>query len=241
MGKRVRRQKAVGRRGRALAILNTNTSAYCLLPSDCSHPLLAFPHRYETMGFVERPIILKRSIAMARESWVLTDVCQDVYTDDLEITASDLGGAAGGYRVAKRTLQGGLRSGVDVVEVDNGGVFVYDSADARDGPVEGVDRRDEARLELAGPRAGASRVRSAFRPGRSRLAERLRRVDRAVRVAEQRVAGIQRGWDASLAPARPDRQHTGGKGDRHGRRGLGRNPRHRARQPNRGYFTPSFG
>ena len=57
---------------------------------------------------------------MARESWVLTDVSQDVYTSDLEITPTDVGGAVGGYRVAKRTLHGGLRSGVDVIEVDNG-------------------------------------------------------------------------------------------------------------------------
>ncbi len=57
---------------------------------------------------------------MARESCVLVDVAQDVYTSDLEITPNDVGGAATGYRVIKRTLRGGLRSGVDVVEVDNG-------------------------------------------------------------------------------------------------------------------------
>lgn len=57
---------------------------------------------------------------MPRESCMLIDVSQDVYTSELEITPNDVGGPANGYRVAKRTLHGGLRSGVDVVEVDNG-------------------------------------------------------------------------------------------------------------------------
>jgi len=57
---------------------------------------------------------------MANRNWTLTDVDQDVYVDEIAISADDVKGAAKGFSVAKRTLHGGLREGVDVVEVDNG-------------------------------------------------------------------------------------------------------------------------
>ncbi len=57
---------------------------------------------------------------MASKTWVLTDLEQDVHLERLTIGPADVAGAAEGYCVAKRTLQGGLRSGVDVVEVNNG-------------------------------------------------------------------------------------------------------------------------
>lgn len=57
---------------------------------------------------------------MATKSWTLTDVEHNDYLSELTIEPSDVGGAARGYRVVKRTLRGGLREGVDVVEVDNG-------------------------------------------------------------------------------------------------------------------------
>ena len=57
---------------------------------------------------------------MARKSWMLTDVDQDVYVDDLTISPDDMQGAPEGFSVTKWRLRGGLRDGVDVVEVDNG-------------------------------------------------------------------------------------------------------------------------
>ncbi len=57
---------------------------------------------------------------MSRKTWTLTDVATDAYLDRLSVGPNDVGGEAEGYRVIKRTLRGGLRDGVDVVEVDNG-------------------------------------------------------------------------------------------------------------------------
>jgi galactose mutarotase-like enzyme len=50
----------------------------------------------------------------------LTDVEQDQYVDSLHLGRNNVGGSAAGYSVTKRTLRGGLREGVDVIEVDNG-------------------------------------------------------------------------------------------------------------------------
>lgn len=57
---------------------------------------------------------------MAKKTWTLCDVDQDVYVDGLSLSPDQVGGSAKGYSIAKRTLRGGLREGVDVVEVDNG-------------------------------------------------------------------------------------------------------------------------
>lgn len=57
---------------------------------------------------------------MPRKTWTLTDVAADVYLDQISIGPEDVGGTAKGYSVTKRTLRGGLRDGVDLVEVDNG-------------------------------------------------------------------------------------------------------------------------
>lgn len=57
---------------------------------------------------------------MASKTWVLTDLEEDVYVERLALGRGELAGAAEGCTVTKRTLQGGLRSGVDVVEVNNG-------------------------------------------------------------------------------------------------------------------------
>jgi hypothetical protein len=57
---------------------------------------------------------------MPKRSWTLIDVEQDVYVDQLTVGPEDVGGGATGYRVAKRTLRGGRRDGVDLIEVDNG-------------------------------------------------------------------------------------------------------------------------
>jgi hypothetical protein len=57
---------------------------------------------------------------MAKKTWTLTDVDQDQYVEQISLIPGDVPGAATGYSVAKRRLHGGLRDGVDVIEVDNG-------------------------------------------------------------------------------------------------------------------------
>ncbi len=57
---------------------------------------------------------------MAKRSWTLTDVNEDVSLDEITISPEDVDGAASGYSVTKRRLRGGLREGVELVEVDNG-------------------------------------------------------------------------------------------------------------------------
>jgi len=57
---------------------------------------------------------------MAKIVKTLIDVERDLYCGDLCIKANDVGGASGGYTVRKRRLEGGLRDGIDVIEVDNG-------------------------------------------------------------------------------------------------------------------------
>ena len=57
---------------------------------------------------------------MATRTWVLTDVEQDIYVEQISLSSDQLGGLAAGYAVVKRTLRGGLRQGVDVIEVHNG-------------------------------------------------------------------------------------------------------------------------
>ncbi len=57
---------------------------------------------------------------MAKKTWTLTDVDRDIYVDRIALSPADIDGRATGYSVTKRTLRGGLRDGVDVIEVDNG-------------------------------------------------------------------------------------------------------------------------
>jgi hypothetical protein len=52
--------------------------------------------------------------------WTLTDVDGDVYVEDFSVGPQDVEGQADGYRLRKRTLRGGLRDGVDLIDVDNG-------------------------------------------------------------------------------------------------------------------------
>jgi hypothetical protein len=53
------------------------------------------------------------------QTWVLTDTAADVWLDSFALTGGGRGGSAP-WSFRKRTLRGGLRDGVDVVEVDNG-------------------------------------------------------------------------------------------------------------------------
>ena len=53
-------------------------------------------------------------------SWTLIDTDRDIWVDELRLGPSDAGLASGDFSIAKRTLRGGLRDGVNVVEIDNG-------------------------------------------------------------------------------------------------------------------------
>lgn len=57
---------------------------------------------------------------MAKRTWILTDLEQDIYVDQLALTPGHVPGAAAGFSVIKRALRGGRRDGVDVIEVNNG-------------------------------------------------------------------------------------------------------------------------
>ena len=53
-------------------------------------------------------------------TWTLVDQDQDLYVDHIALGPEQVGGAAEGYSVVKRTLRAGLSQGVDVIEVRNG-------------------------------------------------------------------------------------------------------------------------
>jgi galactose mutarotase-like enzyme len=57
---------------------------------------------------------------MPQNKWVLTDVDADIYEEQILLGPDQVGGPARNYSVTKRTLRGGLRDGVDVIEVHNG-------------------------------------------------------------------------------------------------------------------------
>lgn len=57
---------------------------------------------------------------MPIKTWTLLDVANDVYLDSLVLGTSEFTGPAAGMSVRKRRLAGGLRDGVDAVEIDNG-------------------------------------------------------------------------------------------------------------------------
>lgn len=62
--------------------------------------------------------------AVAKQTWTLTDVEQNIHLPALSLDPSSIGGNARGYKVTKRTLSGGLRDGVEVIDVNNG-VFAF--------------------------------------------------------------------------------------------------------------------
>lgn len=57
---------------------------------------------------------------MGKQSWTLTDVENNVYIENCTISPDDVAGSACGYQVRKQTLRGGLRDGVDAVELQAG-------------------------------------------------------------------------------------------------------------------------
>ena len=61
---------------------------------------------------------------MAKTSWVLSSIERDLHVDRFDIDDDDVKGTPDGWSVRKRTLRGGRRDGVDVIEIDNGAIEV---------------------------------------------------------------------------------------------------------------------
>ena len=102
---------------------------------------------------------------MARKTWILTDVDADASQEQLSLGPAQVGGIARGYSVTKRTLHGGLREGVEIVEVQKRPTRLRGRANARHGPVACIVRQCRTRLEVAGPRSSPSGIRvSVLKP-----------------------------------------------------------------------------
>src|SRR5205814_1197225 len=55
------------------------------------------------------------------QSWILTDAIHDQWVDHFGVGHDTLRlGASGTWSIRKRTLRGGLRDGVDAIDLDNG-------------------------------------------------------------------------------------------------------------------------
>ncbi len=61
---------------------------------------------------------------MAVKSWVLSSLDRDLHVDRFDIDDDDVRGTPDDWSVQKRTLRGGRREGVDVIEIDNGAVVI---------------------------------------------------------------------------------------------------------------------
>ncbi|HWA97414.1 MAG TPA: DUF4432 family protein, partial [Pirellulales bacterium] len=56
---------------------------------------------------------------MSLTTWTLGDIDRDIWLDEFHVTAAEVG-HEGNYSITKRTLRGGLREGVEVIDVNNG-------------------------------------------------------------------------------------------------------------------------
>jgi len=61
---------------------------------------------------------------MSETSWVLSSIARNLHVDRFKIDDDDVKGTPPGWSVHKRTLRGGRRDGVDVIEIDNGAVEI---------------------------------------------------------------------------------------------------------------------
>src|SRR5438132_973586 len=57
---------------------------------------------------------------MRYKSWTLTDAVHDLWLDHFATGNDRLAVGPGEWSIRKRTLHGGLRDGVDLIEIDNG-------------------------------------------------------------------------------------------------------------------------
>ncbi len=61
---------------------------------------------------------------MKTRSWILSSIDRDLHVETFSIDDDDVKGTPKGWSVRKRTLRGGRRDGVDVIEIDNGAIEV---------------------------------------------------------------------------------------------------------------------
>lgn len=57
---------------------------------------------------------------MSAKSWTLIDTDRDLWVDAVRLGPTDVGLRSGDFSIVKRTLRGGLRDGLNVIEIDNG-------------------------------------------------------------------------------------------------------------------------
>ncbi|MFP6768741.1 MAG: DUF4432 family protein, partial [Planctomycetaceae bacterium] len=61
---------------------------------------------------------------MNTKSWILSSIDRELHVETFSIDDGDVKGTPKGWSVRKRTLRGGRREGVDVIEIDNGAIEV---------------------------------------------------------------------------------------------------------------------
>ncbi|MEC9010266.1 MAG: aldose 1-epimerase family protein [Planctomycetota bacterium] len=61
---------------------------------------------------------------MSETSWVLSSIERDVHVERFKIDDDDVKGTPKGWSVRKRTLRGGRREGVELIEINNGAVEI---------------------------------------------------------------------------------------------------------------------
>ena len=72
-------------------------------------------------------------------TFTLTDVARDHWVDSFSITAAEFGSSSTTpWRVTKRTLRGGRRDGVDLIQVDNGVPVLFRRSYPWNGDLEGA-------------------------------------------------------------------------------------------------------
>lgn len=71
----------------------------------------------------ETPLrVSKATIFMAKKTWKVTDVANQIFTDSLNISPDDFGGTDCEIEIQKSTLRGGQSEGVEVITVKTGGL-----------------------------------------------------------------------------------------------------------------------
>ena len=97
---------------------------------------------------------------MPGKTWTFIDTANDVFVEELTLTPADVGQTAGGFSLRKRVLRGGLRDGLNVVELDSGRLRATVLCDRG----MGIWRIGQDELELGWPSPVAGPVHPKFVP-----------------------------------------------------------------------------